>query len=166
MAVYTIADLIVAIAATLGAAPSLTRTQYAGTTAAVSRLTEGAEDLPLLQVYPEANTTTDWTGETDRITLSGKHSIKEYTIHADLLARQRSHIDEDMAQLVATIDEFEDILDTQVYQNVPDGTGLFGRLYITSFQWSWHRVVFEYASVWYIGARFPLVIRCGTEVRS
>lgn len=164
MAVYTIADLILAIATTLGAAPSLTRTQYAGTTAAVSRLTEGAEDVPLLQVYPEANTTTDWTGETDRITLDGKHSIKEYVIHADLLARQRSHIDEDMAQLVASIDEFENILDTQVYQNVPGGAGLFGRLYITSFQWSWHRVVFDYAGVGYVGARFPLVIRCGTEV--
>ena len=157
MAVYTIADLILAIATTLGAAPSLTRTQYAGTTAAVSRLTEGMDDLPALQVYPEANTTTDWTGETDRVTLSGKHSIKEYTIHADLLARQRSQIDEDMAQLVTSIDEFEAILDNMTYP-------LFARLYITSFQWSWHRVVFEYANVKYVGARFLLVVRCGTEV--
>jgi len=157
MAVYTIADLILAIATTLGAAPSLVRTQYAGTTAAVSRMTEGIEDVPLLQVYPEANTTTDWTGETDRITLNGKHSIKEYTIHADLLARQRSQIDEDMAQLVPLLDEFEGILDNMTYP-------LFNRLYITSFQWSWHRVVFRYANVDYVGARFPLVIRCGTEV--
>lgn len=164
MAVYTIADLILAIATTLGAAPSLTRTQYAGTTAAVSRLAEGAEDLPLLQVYPEANTTTDWTGETDRVTLSGKHSIKEYVIHADLLARQRSQIDEDMAQLVTSIDEFENILDNQKYQNVPGGAGLFGRLYITSFQWSWHRVVFAYGGVDYVGARFVLTVRCGTEI--
>jgi len=164
MAVYTIADLILAIATTLGAAPSLTRTQYAGVTAAVSRMTEGVADVPLLQVYPEANTTTDWTGGTDRASLSGKHSIKEYMIHADLLARQRSQIDEDMAQLVTSIDEFENILDNQKYQNVAGGAGLFGRLYITSFQWSWHRVVFEYATVKYVGARFPLVIRCGTEV--
>ena len=155
MATYTIADLIVAIAATLGAASSLVRTQYAGTTADGSRLTEGMDDVPLLQVYPEANTTTDWTGETDRVSLSGKHSIKEYLIHADLLARQRSHIDEDMAQLVTSIDELEDILDTQVYP-------LFGRSYITSFQWSWHRVVFRYANIDYVGARFVLVIRTGT----
>jgi len=157
MAVYTIADLILAIATTLGAAPSLTRTQYAGVTAAISRLTEGAEDIPLLQVYPEANTTTDWTGQTDRISLNGKHSIKEYTIHADLLARQRSQMDEDMAQLVTSIDEFEAILDTQAYP-------LFGRIYVTSYQWSWHRVVFRYANVDYMGARFVLVIRCGTEI--
>ena len=157
MATYTIADLILAIATTLGAAPSLVRTQYAGTTAAVSRITEGAEDVPLLQVYPEANTTTDWTGETDRVTLSGKHSIKEYTIHADLLARQRSQIDEDMAQLVASIDEFETILDTQTYP-------LFGRIYVTSYQWSWHRVVFSYGGADYIGPRFVLTVRCGTEV--
>jgi len=157
MAVYTIADLILAIATTLGAAPSLVRTQYAGTTVAVSRMTEGMDDVPLLQIYPEANTTTDWTGETDRISLSGKHSIKEYTIHADLFARQRSQIDEDMAQLVTSIDELENILDTQVYP-------LFGRDYVTSFQWSWHRVVFGYAGMDYVGARFVLVVRTGTEV--
>lgn len=164
MAVYTLADLILAIATTLGAAPSLTRTQYAGTTIPVSRMTEGMADAPTLQIYPEENTTTDWTGETDRATLTGKHSIKEYTIHADLLARQRSQIDEDMAQLVTSIDEIENILDTQAYQNVPAGAGLFGRLYVTSFQWSWHRVVFGYAGVDYMGARFVLVVRCGTEI--
>jgi len=157
LAAYTIADLILAIATTLGAAPSLMRTQYAGATAAGTRLTEGMQDYPTLQVYHEMNPMTDRMGETDRISLSGKHSIKEYTIYADLLARQRSHIDEDMAQLVASIDEFENILDTQTYP-------LFSRLYITSYQWSWHRVVFEYAGVKYVGARFPLVVKTGTEV--
>lgn len=156
MAIYTLADLVLAIATTLGAAPSLVRTQYAGTTAAASRMTEGMADVPTLQIYPEANTTTDWTGETDRVTLSGKHSIKEYMIHADLLARQRSQIDEDMAQLLTSIDELENILDTQVYP-------LFARSYITSFQWAWSRVVFGYAGADYVGARFVLVIRCGTE---
>lgn len=157
MAIYTLADLILAIATTLGAAPSLTRTEYAGSTAAGTRPTEGMSDFPTLQVYPEANTTTDWTGETDRVTLSGKHSIKEYQIRADLYVRQRSHIDEDMAALVIGIDEFENILDTQTYP-------LFNRLYITSYQWSWSRVTFRYGHVDYVGARFVLVVRCGTEV--
>jgi len=152
-----IADLIVAIATTLGAAPSLVRTQYAGSTAAATRLTEGMPDYPTLQIYPEANTTTDWTGETDRISLTGKHSVKEYVIHADLLARQISQIDEDMTQLVTSINELEDILDTQTYP-------LFARPYILSFQWSWHWVVFEYAGAKYAGARFVLPVRTVMEI--
>jgi len=156
MATYTIADLCDAIKDTLGVASSLARSQ------SYDELTEGMQDYPTLQVYPEANTTTDWTGETDRITLSGKHSIKEYMIHCDLLARPRSQIDEDMAQLVTTIDELENILDNQKYRVSGVGDGLFGRRYITSFQWSWHRAMFLYAGVEYMGARFVLTVRCGT----
>lgn len=152
-----VADLILAIATALGAAPSLLRTQYAGALAAGTRLTEGMQDYPTLQIYPEANTTTDWTGETDRISLSGKHSVKEYVIHADLLARPRSHIDEDMAQVVISANELEDILDTMTYP-------LFARAYILSFQWSWHWVVFSYAGVKYAGARFVLTIRAVMEI--
>lgn len=153
MALYDIRTLIDAVAATLGAAPSVARLQ------SYDKISEGMQDYPTLQVYAEENTGTDWSTETDRITLDGEHSLKQYLIYADLYARQRSHIAEDMAQLYESINELEDILDTQ------DDCPPFGETYITSFRWSWRRVVFEYAGtdLKYVGARFSITIICGSR---
>jgi len=85
------------------------------------------------------------------------HSIKEYTIHADLYARQRSHINEDMAQLVTTVNQLENILDAQPCPP-------FGMDEIVSFQWSWSQVVFDYGGVGYLGARFLITVRLGVSM--
>ena len=150
MATYNLGELVDAVETTLSTAASLGRSQT------YDEITEAVQDWPLLQVYPEENLGTDFTGDTDRVTLSGKHSIKEYLIYADLYARQRSHIGEDMGQLVETINELEDILDDLSYP-------LFGRDEVTSFRWSWRRVVFTYGGVDYVGARFSIVVRAGSQ---
>jgi len=150
MAVYTLDALLDAIEGIMDDAASLVRSQT------YDELTEGIHDYPLLQVYPEENTGTDWTGETDRVTLSGKHSVKEYTVHADIYAQQRANIAEDMKKCVDVANEMEDILDDLSYP-------LFGLACVTSFRWSWRRVVFEYGGVKYMGARFVIVVRAGTQ---
>jgi hypothetical protein len=119
MATYTLDALLDAIEGIMDDAASLVRSQT------YDELTEGIHDYPLLQVYPEENTGTDWTGETDRVTLSGKHSIKEYTVHGDIYARQRSNIAEDMKKCVDVANEMENILDNLSYP-------LFGLACVTS----------------------------------
>ena len=148
MSTYTLDELIDGIETVLSAAPSLVRSQT------YDELTEGIHEYPLLQVYPEENPGTDWATNTDRITLTGVHSLKEYIIHADLYARARSHIAEDMKQLVDSINELEDILDTQ-------GCPPFDLDFVRSFRWSWSRVTFRYGDVDYVGARFRITVRCG-----
>lgn len=153
MATYTLDALLDGIHDTLAVAASLVRTQK------YDELSEGMQDYPTLQVYPEENTGTDWGTDTDRITLKKSgygRSAKEYSINADLYAHQLGTIAEDMAQLVTTINEFEDILDMQDYP-------LFGLDFVQSFRWSWRRVVFDYGGVDYIGARFSIVVRCGAS---
>ena len=151
MAVYVLGDIVDAIETTLSAAASLRRSQ------SYDELTEGVQrgDAPLLQVYPEENPGTSGHSETDRISFSGAHSVKRYVIFADLYAKQRSNIGEDMKQLVDTINELEDILDSQTYP-------VFGSDYILSFRWLWGRVVFDYAGVNFMGARFQILVEVGT----
>jgi hypothetical protein len=157
---YILGDIVDSIETTLSAAASLRRSQ------SYDELTEGIHEYPTLQVYPSSNTGSSWNSQTDRLTFGGpvptggvveKHvSVKEYIIHADLYARQRSHINEDMEQLVDTINELEDILDTQEYP-------YFGRDDLYSWRWSWNQVTFEYAGVMYLGARFIITVRAGAE---
>lgn len=159
MGTYTLDALVDAIETTLSAAASLVRSQT------YDELTEGIHEYPMLQVYPAGNTGTSWGSETDRYTFRGPiagtattmyHSIKEYTIYADVYARQRAHIDEDMGKMVTTVNEIEDILDMQPCPP-------FGRSEIFSFRWSWDHVTFDYGGVMYVGARFVITVRCGAE---
>jgi hypothetical protein len=155
MAVYTLDELVDGIETVLSAAASL-QTGVGGRSQTYDELTEGMNQTPTLQVYPEENLGTDFTGSTDRATLSGKHSFKEYTIIADYYANQRANIGEDMGRLVTGINELEDILDTQTYP-------LFNLDFVTSFRWSWNRVTFDYGGASFVGARFRLIVRCGTD---
>lgn len=150
MALYTLDELVDGIETVLSAAASLVRSQT------YDEITEGITEYPLLQVYLEENSGTDFTTNTDRITLTGKHSIKEYTVHADVYARVRANIGQDMGQLTTTINEIEDILDNQ-------GCPPFDLDFLTSFRWSWRRVVFRYNNVDFVGARFMITVRCGTQ---
>ena len=151
---YSLDTLLDAIHDTLAAAASLVRTEK------YDEITDGMQDYPTLQVYPENNLGTSEDSQTHKLTLGYSdtigHSVKKYTVHADLYAHQLGNIGEDMGRLVTCIDEFEDILDTQ---ECP----LFGQEEIISFTWSWSRVQFIYAGVPYVGARFVIIVEVGTN---
>jgi hypothetical protein len=152
MATYTLDGLVNGVHDTRAAAASLVRDE----SQAEDEITEGIHDWPLLQTWMAENTGTDWTGETDRVTLSGRHSVKEYLIHSDLYVAQRAHVGEAMGKLLSTVNEIEDILDAQSYD-------LFGLDYVTSMCWSWRQVTFEYGGVKYTGARFSVTVRAGSK---
>jgi hypothetical protein len=151
MATYTLDELVNGVNDALAAAASLVRDQ----SQAEDEITEGIHDWPLLQTWLAENVGTDYTGDTDRVTLSGKHSIKEYLVNSDLYVEQRAHVGQAMGTLLSTVNEIEDILDTQTYS-------LFGLDFVTSMRWSWRQVTFEYGGVSYTGARFAITVRCGT----
>ena len=150
MSTYLLADILDGITDTIGAATLIERQQ------SYDELSEGMQDWPTIQVYPEGNTGTSRDSDTHKLTLSVKHTVKEYTIHVDVYARQRSHIGEDMKKLVEVIDQIENILDTQ-------GCPPFDVSSIISFRWSWSRTTFDYGGVLYAGARFVLTVRAGSE---
>lgn len=152
----TLAQIVDAIEDTLDEATTLVRSQ------SYDELTEGIHDLPLLQVYPETQTGVSVGAETDRMTFGGAGGEedtpardKEYIIHADYYARQRSHIGEDMAALVNGIDAMENVLEAV---NVKPYFSLEG---IKAFSWFWTRVAFQYGDpqVRYVGARFEIRVR-------
>jgi hypothetical protein len=120
------------------------------------KLEEGMQDEKTLQVYPESESPVSVESETQQLTFGSTPYIdEEVVIHADYYGRQRSHIGEDMGQLVDGIDAIRANLKTQ---NCPNPFGLTG---ISNFQWSWTRVIFDYGGpdLLYVGARFRLVLR-------
>jgi hypothetical protein len=147
MATVTLAQICDAIETTLGAATTVTRSQsYDG-------LTEGVHDTPLLQVYPE-NGTQDVGGATDRTTFRGGVRQTEFTVHADYYAAARgTSIGEEMGRLVDGIDAITNVLEGQ------DQKPYFGLEGIKAFSWRWDRVIFDYAGVAFVGARFAIVVR-------
>lgn len=144
----TLHAMVDAVETTLSAATTVVHSQT------FDELTEGIHsgDAPLLQVYPEELAPLVSAGsQTDKLTLGGSPPVRRegYTIFADYYARQRSHIGEDMAALVAGVDAMTDVLEAQNCKTpfgVPADT-------VRSFQWSWRRVVFEYAGAKFIGMR-------------
>lgn len=142
------AQILDAIEATLSTAPILARSM------SYDELTEGINDTPLLQVYPESGDQ-DPTGNTDRTTFKAVVRQTNITVICDYYAQQRKHIGEDMAALVDGVDAMTNIFEAQ------DTKPYFGLDGIKAFHWSWSRVVFDYgdAAIKYIGARFTLTIR-------
>ena len=142
----TLAQICDAVKTTLGAATGIAKSQ------SYSELTEGIEDLPLLQVYPQAGET-DIAGSGDRTTFRAGVRQAEVLIHCDVLCRQRSHIDEDMAKTVEMVEAVQVVLEAQ------DVKPYFGLAGIKGYHWRWERVIFPYAGVEYFGARFFLTVR-------
>ncbi len=149
----TLAQIVDAIEGTLDNATTVVRSE------SYDELTEGVQDVPLLQVYPESGEQ-DIASLTDRTTFGGSAPTTskpvrqtEFIIHADYYARQRSHIGEDMAALVNGIDALQNVLEGQ------DAKPYFGLSYIQAFHWRWERVIFTYASIDYMGARFYITVR-------
>jgi hypothetical protein len=143
-------DTIVdAIETTLGAAALLARSET------YDELTEGIPDIPMLQVWPVSSNTDVTTGN-DRKTFGAVRRVSLVTINADVYARQRSHIGEDMGALVPLITQIETILEAQT-----GGSVLFGLTdQIKAFRWRWEHVTFtsENDNYKYVGARFIIDI--------
>jgi hypothetical protein len=114
-------------------------------------LTEGivAMDCPRIEVFPDAGTC-DPSGTTDRTTFNACTQMCVVTIFADLYARQRSQLGEDMKATTEMIDSIIDALQTQ---EKPPFFGLRG---IKAFSWRWKRSTFRRADARYVGARFTL----------
>lgn len=111
-------------------------------------------DLPLCQVYWES-IQWDTTGDSDRATFGAGIRSKMITIHVDLYAAPRSHLSENMGDLVDGVDSLIAVLEAEETQP------FFGTTGIKSWDLqSIDRVVFEYTSgtspVNYMGARIIL----------
>ena len=142
----TFAEMCDAVEAHLSTAASLERSQ------SYDELSEGMQDTPTLQVYPESSEPVSHGGTSQTFTHQYGVILGLHTIHADLYARQRAHLGEDMAALVETLDEIYTLIENA-------GCPAFGLEGIKSYQWSWRRVVFDYGGVTYMGARFTIVLR-------
>ena len=122
-----------------------------------NELTEGMNDERVLQIYPESESPVSFgsSGTAKKTLTSAPYIDEEIVILVDYYARQRSHLGEDMKQLVSGIDAIRANLKTQNCPNPFDLTG------IANFQWSWQRTLFEYGGpeLRYVGARFRLVLR-------
>ena len=142
MTIPTLAQVIDAIESNLSSATGLVRSE------SYDELTEGIPETPLLQVYPES-------GEPDLQTY--KRRIEKIVIHADLYARQRSQIGEDMAKAVTMA---EAIFARLRAQDPNTNNQLFGLDGIRKFTWTWARAVFEYGdpATRYAGIRFVITI--------
>jgi hypothetical protein len=148
MTSITLAQILDAVEGTLATAPTLARSM------SYDELTEGINDTPLLQVYPEAGDQ-DPTTANDRTTFTAGVRQTNITINCDYYAQQRKHLGEDMAALVDGIDAMTNLFEAQ------DTKPYFGLIGIKAFHWSWQRVIFDYGdpAIVYVGARFTLLIR-------
>lgn len=116
-----------------------------------SELTEGvpAMDCPRVEVYPDAGTC-DPSGTADRLTFSACTQMCVVTIFADLYARQRSQLGEDMKAATEMIDAIIAVLQSQ------ESPPFFGLKGIKAFGWRWKRSTFRRADARFVGARFTI----------
>ena len=124
-----------------------------------SELTEGMNDWPTLQVYPEF-WNMDARTDTDRHTFPGANAsapvrMTELTVLADLYARQRNDIAEDMTKLVQCVDAMVAKFEEQ------NKSPYFGVAGIKNWKVSGQRVNFVYGDqqIPYTGFRFTILIR-------
>ena len=145
----TLAQMCNAVKATLETAIGINKAQ------SYNELSEGYDDLPLLQVYP-------WSGETDMTALNtaqstfrGGSRVTETLIHADVVCRQRSHLDEDMAKVVEMQEAVQSVLFDQHTRPY------FGDGGIKGWRSRWEVVSFPRGDpqVTYLGVRFFVYLR-------
>ncbi len=144
----TLTEICDGVKATLGAATGI---QWSAT---FNELTEGVSslDCPLIEIYPQAGIC-DPSGRTDRTTFQAGVQQSIITIHADLYARQRSELGEDMGKTITMIDPIINVLQEQEKPPFFDVKG------IKAFSWSWRKAVHNRAGADYVGARFTLLFR-------
>ena len=143
----TLGEICNAIRDTLGEATEVT-TKYG-----YAELRESPQpaDLPMLTIFPE-NGTCDISGGTDATTFSGFVRQKQFLIYADVIAAQRSNLDEDMENTVDVIDSIINVLEEQ-------NDSFFGLDGIKSFHWRFEKAVYRYGNSVYLGARFGITVR-------
>jgi hypothetical protein len=142
MTMPTLATICDAIAEALSSATGLKRTF------SYDEIKEGIPETPLLEVYPES-------GEPDGQSY-GKYYAEQIVIHADLYARPRSNMGEDLSVMVTKTDAILTLL----RQAAPQAAGtVFGVASITGFSWSWKRQIFEVSQNKYLGARFIFTLQ-------
>jgi len=117
-------------------------------------LTEGIPgfECPRLQVHPDKGTC-DPSGWGDRTTFQAGVQQSVITIYADLYARVRSQLDEDMKATVELIDALIDVLQAQ------ERPPFFGVVGIQACNWNWRRASLRYAGEAYMGARFTINLK-------
>jgi hypothetical protein len=142
-----VSEICDGIATTLGAATGIVVHQ------SYDELTEGWQDVPMLQCYPESgevNALSDGSQNTFR----GGSRVHRMNIWVDVPCRVRSHIDEDMAAVVTILDALTAVMDAQKikpYFTVPE---------IQGFHWTWTRVNFSRGdpAVVYPGIRLIIIV--------
>lgn len=133
---------------TLEAASGIVKAQ------SIEDLTEGYEDLPLLQVYFESGETDTMTGG-DRSTFRAGTRVSDTLVYADVICTQRSHLDQDMTKIAEMLAAVEEVLEEQQVKPY------FGNASIKGFSWSWRRVNFDRGEqgITYPGLRFSINVK-------
>lgn len=115
-------------------------------------------DLPCLQVAP-ASGNTDAIGESSRYTFKSVRRMAEMTVYADVLCRQRSHLDLDVSKAIEMQDAVQQLLEAEKTRP------FFGLAAISDFWWSWALTEFVRGGaggeVRYYGVRFTITCRVG-----
>ena len=144
----TYAQINSAIESKLGTAVGRARSQD------FDELTDGMTDTPTLQVYWQRDNT-DPQGTTHQTAFGTGVQQMEAIFHADLYARQRSHIGDDMAVLYTVMQAVRETLEAE------RSSPYFGLEGIKAFRWAAERVTFEYGdpSLPYVGVRFVITVR-------
>jgi len=130
VATITVEQICDAIAATLGAAAGINRTQ------SFDEVTEDYPnaDLPMLQVYPQGNEV-DARSESDRHTFRAGSRINIMRFVADVVCRQRSHIGLDIAKQVEMWEAVETVLYAQTTKPYFALAGIKGFHWTTDLVW-------------------------------
>lgn len=144
----TYAQITDAIESVLGAATGLERSQ------SYDELTDGMTDAPTLQVYWQRDVT-DPQGTTHQTTFRRGVQQTEMVFYADLFARQRSHIGEDMQTLYAAMESVRTTLEAETVKPYFNLDG------IEAFRWTAEKVTFEYGDpvLPYLGVRYTITVR-------
>lgn len=156
MGSITIAQISTALATTLGAAEGIVRTQDGANDGSddtgTTPLSDAMNDTPTLQVYLESGLA-DASNNVDRTTFRAGVRQTELVFFADVFAKQRAHIGEDIARCAALASAVWTILEAQ------DVKPYFGLDGIQSYRWTMQRVTLAYANVDYAGLRFEITVR-------
>lgn len=119
----------------------------------IDEMSEGVPELPILRVYVVSGETDSGGDDTERATFGAGVRRTTATIQVDGIARQRSHMREDMQAQMNLIDAIDARLSEL------KGVPLFGLQGVQAARWSWERMAYTVSdSIEYVGARFEIVL--------
>lgn len=152
----TIGQISTALATTLGAAEGIKRVQDGANAGSADNgttpLSDGMNDTATLQVYLESGLA-DASNAIDRTTFRAGVRQTELVFFADVFAKQRGSIGEDIARCTELASAVWTILEAQ------DDKPYFGLEGIQAYHWTMERVVLTYGNVDYAGLRFTITVR-------